>query len=289
MKVYELSPYNNERLVASIKMDESRSWVNELHVTESNRTFRNQPKIYSLEASHARHVIHHKLDGEHVFFGETWGLSRKPPYLRRALNPWRNEAVQRNYASTLISPEDDDVVIFSDIDEIIDHRKKDEVLDQVRKHGIVTVGLYLTLYYFDLFSQSWPGPPDYSYRVFLMTGQYFRRMQASSDMLRKLGEAGHLTSSVFRLPGFQGFHHSWLGNQDLIMNKLLSYSHDISDHAPGVFHEDGTPDQENIRRLLKTGASIFGPKHELRVRNDVPLLASVEAMRTQEFSHLFSS
>jgi molecular chaperone DnaK len=84
----------------------------------------------------------------------------------------------------------------SDIDEIIDSRFSEELIRYVNKYGITTIKLHYTLYYFNLFSKNWVGPPDYSYRVFLMSGEYFKRNSVNSNLLRKAGERGDLVETV---------------------------------------------------------------------------------------------
>lgn len=69
---------------------------------------------------------------------------------------------------------DDDIVILSDIDEIIDSRYLDEIIHEVRKRGIVTIKLCFTLFYLNLVSTNWGGAPI-SYRLFIMT-KYFKKM-----------------------------------------------------------------------------------------------------------------
>ena len=72
---------------------------------------------------------------------------------------WHNEAVQRNCAcnyKNLVG--DEDIVILSDVDEIIDSRFSDQIVNEVKKRGIITVRLHFTLFYLNLFSKNWGGP-----------------------------------------------------------------------------------------------------------------------------------
>jgi hypothetical protein len=183
---------------------------------------------------------------------------------------------------------DDDIVVLSDIDEIIDPRYWEEIEFAARKHGIVTLGLHLTFYFFNLYSSDWPGPPDYTYRVYVMTGKYFNQMRTTSDQLRKLGEAGRLQASVHRLPGKMGFHHSWLGDDQFVVSKLNSYSHSTADHISEIYREDGSVNLEAIKRILKRRVSLFGSGHQLMVDDKIPLLQTVQALRTEGYSEFFA-
>jgi hypothetical protein len=212
----------------------------------------------------------------------------KWPFTSHTVNPWLNEAVQRNLSCSNVRANDDDIVVLSDIDEVIDPKAWPEIESAAREHGIVTLGLHLTFYFFNLFVSAWPGPPDYTYRVFVMTGKYFNNMKMTSDKLRKLGEAGKLVSSVFRLPGKMGFHHSWLGDENFVLNKLQSYSHSPADHAREIYQEDGSVNYASLGEILKQRDSLFGREHKLIVNNEIPLLKSVEDLRGSNFKQFFT-
>ena len=278
MRIFEICPFNDENLIAGIKMGESKNFVSELHVTEANRTFRFEHKDYAFAHEGDPMVRYHKIDGDLLFVGNVLRLKRNYPFITKDVNPWKNEATQRNFATTLIEPEDNDIVVLSDIDEIISEAHWEKLISETLKRGIVTVGLHFSLYYFNLFSSNWPGPPDYSYRLFSMTGKHFKNLKMSSDQLRKMGEKGSLKNSVHRIPGFMGFHHSWLGDTDTIAKKLSAYSHSKADHSSQIYEIGGGIDKQEISKLLRSNSSLFGAEHKLIVRNDIPLLGSVEQL-----------
>ena len=286
--IFECCPFNNENLLSRIKLEESLGFVNELHLTESNRTFRYSTKSWSFEVGGDPRLRYHRVDGASRFLGPHLRLHRSSPWFSWSVNPWINESRQRNLACSNISPGKDDIVVLSDVDEIIDGRHWPEIIDEVKKHGIVTIGLHYTLYYFNLFSDNFAGPPDFSYKVFAMTGQRFNEMKISSDRLRKLGEAGRLKDTVHRIPGIMGFHHSWLGDTDFIKAKLLSYSHDKKDHDSSLYSPDGSIDKERIDNLLLDKRSLFGEVNQLQIRNDIPQLRTVELQRHGSLSRFFA-
>ena len=116
----------------------------------------------------------------------------------RVRSSWYNEAIQRNKSSdygNIIA--DDDIVILSDIDEIIDSQYAEEIINEVKKRGVITIKMHFSLFYFNLFSVNWGGPEQYSYRTFIMTGEYFKNMKCSSDYLRKQGEGKLLLDKIF--------------------------------------------------------------------------------------------
>lgn len=99
---------------------------------------------------------------------------------------WYNEGVSRNHTLWNVDYNDDDILVLSDIDEIIDSRFADEIIDSVKQLGIVTVKIYFTMFYFNLFCKKWSGPEGYSYRIFVARGDVIRnQFYNDSDFLRK--------------------------------------------------------------------------------------------------------
>lgn len=52
---------------------------------------------------------------------------------------WYNEGVSRNYSLWNSNYKDDDILILSDIDEIIDSKYADEIIDAVNHYGVITI------------------------------------------------------------------------------------------------------------------------------------------------------
>ena len=272
MKIIECSPFFNENLIADVHIHESSKWVDEIHITESNRTLQFALKSYDFSNQNNDRVYHHRLDVNQIFLKPRkyipyFKYSHKPawhPKLFRNTS-WYNEGMQRkNFYPDF---EDDDILIFSDIDEIINFHYADKIIDEVQKRGIITVKLYFTVFYFNLFSMNWGGPPDYSYRVFAAKGKVFRKIwNCDYDTLRKMGERSRLLDTVYCLPEIAGFHHSWIGDEQYISQKLKAYTH--TEHR--IYD-----DRNYISQCLKEGKSIF-PGHNLEVRNDIKLLNTIE-------------
>jgi len=287
MSIHEFSSYYNEKLLAALKLRENSNWIDSFHFTESNRDFRFNKKEYNFDLTHDA-IDYHKLNGTmrfqraHLRPTKSWRVLRRVP-----LDPWRNDEIQRNYAIKKFTPNKDDILILSDIDEIIDSRFSEELIQYVNKYGITTIKLHYTLYYFNLFSKNWVGPPDYSYRVFLMSGEYFNRNSVNSNLLRKAGERGDLVETVKCFPEYAGFHHSWLGDEKFLLAKLAAYPHAQYEHDESIYGESGAPDVEKLKEFLIAGKSVYGPSHKLELRPEIPLLESVESERNLMFKDLF--
>lgn len=251
MRIHEFCPFFNENKVAEIKIKEDSHWVDELHLIEANKNFSYEDKAYAFDTSLVTsQVRYHQIDVPNLFRRPApdqvyFDLQRCRAHLFDAWywelcchnSGWYNEAVQRNYCTALRDGvEDDDIVILSDLDEIIDSRQADRIITAVKQHQVVTIKLYYTIGYLNVFAQSNHGAPYFSYRVYILSGRYFRNMPFTADYLRKKGIAEGLYEEVYCLVDFAGFHHSWLQHQDKAFTKMQAFAANIRDK--GMVRED---------------------------------------------------
>lgn len=282
MTIHFFCLFYNEARCADLMIAESQSWIDQIHICESNRTFRGGTKEY-LFASDSPKVVHHRYDGASRFHPPSqWGPSRQFPYFRKKDMARNNETLQRNYVHEVVQPAADDIVILGDLDEILDARHAQYLVDQTRKHGVISVKLHHTMFYLNLFSRNWHAlwdnaPEDYAYRVFLMTGAYFNTMRHTSDSLRRAGEWGRHAGKIHLEPDFMGFHHSWLGDSALAAQKLAAYAHSASDHRSDM-GEDPEAVKTRIAQLIAAKQSLFdGHVLEAVPMDQAPHLPTVAA------------
>ena len=95
-------------------------------------------------------------------------------------------------------------------------------------------------------------------------------MPYSSDELRKRGENDELKDKIHLINEFIGFHHSWIGDEKFIQNKINSYAH-VNEHQ-------GLNSVDYIRNCLKNHESIF-PGHILEMNEKIKLLDSVNELK----------
>jgi hypothetical protein len=279
MKIKLFVPYFNEQMLARINILSAIKWVDEIHLTESNFTFQGKPKEYNFDLnSYANEQLLSKINYHSIDFANHFLFKRKifPHFLVKNKPKWHlkvffntswfNEGIQRNFSCNKSLINDEDIIILSDVDEIIDPRQMELILSEVKKHKIVTIRLHFSLFYFNLFSSSWGGPSDYSYRVFIMTGDEFKKLNYDYDTLRKKGERNQLGNSIYCIPEICGFHHSWIGNKDFIKSKLAAYAH--------VEHNK-LNDGSYISDCLKNGVSIF-ENHKVHVDNSIDFLEEIK-------------
>lgn len=191
-------------------------------------------------------------------------------------------------ACSFIDAEDDDIIILSDLDEIIDSRYADEIIELVRKHDIITVLLRQTEMYFNLFVELSKTPNHFlkGYRVYVMSGNYFNNMKMSSNELRLSGTFGKLVDKVYCYDKYVGFHHSWLGDRNYISNKLKSYAHDENDNDPNIYN-NGEVNNNYVRDCIEQRKSIAGSSHRLYIDRNIELLRSVESLKDTEYNKYF--
>lgn len=252
MAIYEYSPFFNEHRALQIKLREAAKWIDEVHLCEADRTYSHADKPMNFRLDGACGVLPAGLVHYHHF--ATQGAFRAPPAQQTYYDPKRNgregfdawywallcgnaayhnEAVQRNRVVHLLKDrvEDDDIVILSDLDEMLDSRHAGQILDEVRRRGIVTVKLHYSVFYLNLFAATNHGMPDFSYRLFVMTGRYFRTLPVSPDYLRKRGIEGGLANEIHCLPQHAGFHHSWLDHAHTALPKLQAFQANVADQG----------------------------------------------------------
>lgn len=252
--------FGGEELASQVRILEDAPWVDHLVILEANRTFKNRHRPFALHiprgANHARQV---RFDARKKFRSGVWNRKAGPWWLNRSNCHWYNERVLRDSALNHVSEiQDDDIVVVSDLDEIVDRRAADRLVDEATRHGIVTCWLRLTHYYANLYVDGWPGPPHYSYRLFAMTGRHLRRLPVTLDDLRKSGERGDLIGTVHEIPEFLGFHHSWLGPPGAAVAKLGAYAHAPADHADQVVRLGGRSiSPEEVRRTVANRRPLF--------------------------------
>jgi hypothetical protein len=296
VKVHEFSPFFNEVRVLEIKLREAAGWIDRVHLCEADHTFSNAPKPWNYPAADLERRAPEL--GAFVDYAPlaTAGLFRDPParqiyydprrHRREGFDSWywellrgnaayHNEAVQRNWPTRQVVQEvgDDDIVILSDVDEILDSRHAERIIDATRKHGIITVKLYFSVFYLNLFSASNHGVPDFAYRLYVMTVRHFRTLPFTPDYLRKRGIEGGWLDVIPCLPEPMGFHHSWLEHRKNAFPKLKAFEANVGDRSiiDPAYAERCLAD----RRLHYLDADLF-------VDDTKPFLRALKAMETAD-------
>lgn len=288
MKIIEFCPFFNERKIAELKVKEAGYWIDELHFCEATKTFSYEDKPSNFDTALLSPAVkYHRLDAGKSFEPthpdvsyynvDTCGAEYFDEWYWHLLShnfAYFNEAAQRNCCTLLLDVvNDDDIVILSDVDEFLDSRMADQIIEVVKRHQIITVRLHFSVFYLNLFCDKNHGAGDFSYRTYVMTGRYFRKMPFTSDYLRKKGIAEGLAGTVYCPDEFMGFHHSWLQYQSNAFEKQKAFEANVEDKAL-VRRRDFAEECIRDMRLPYIDANLY-------ISDDKPFLRSVLESDTQ--------
>ena len=148
--------------------------------------------------------------------------------------PRENEAHQRNYISVgLANANPDDIVIISDVDEI---PRREAVLKYKKEMGLTSLKMDNFYFWLNLMTskQGWDMPK-------IMTKQYLDNV--TPDQARTSGYPSTIENA--------GWHFSWQGGIDKVMEKFRNFSHQeeaVQKHA----------DYEKVKAKIESGQSLWG-------------------------------
>ncbi len=177
------------------------------------------------------------------------------------ISPRKNEAMQRNAIMwELMKCNDDDVIIISDIDEV---PRASEVAKYKPEMGLTALSMNNHYYWLNCVTEtdSWRMPK-------IMTWDFLKFR--TPDEVRDSGYPTTLHNA--------GWHWSWLGGVEKVMEKFRNFSHQeesVQKHA----------NPEVLKRKIETGQSMWGEDfwHIVSIDDTYPLYLQTH---TELFSHL---
>jgi len=222
--IYDCFTFYNELDVLQLRLEELDDLVDRFVIVEGTRTFRYKPKELFFKSNAAMfEPYNHKIINVIV------------DDMPNSSNPWDLEAHLRNAIMRGLTQCDDvDVILVSDEDEI---PRKSAVRSLVPQLGNGFVALHMPIYYYYLnclLPLDWAGTVVSRYGSLKhTTPQYVRR---NKERFNGVPNAG--------------WHFSWLGSVDRIVNKIATFSH----------AEYDTPyykDRKRIEQRLRDGKDLF--------------------------------
>ncbi|ACJ01358.1 N-acetylglucosaminyltransferase [Rhodospirillum centenum] len=226
----------NELDVLEIRLRELAGVVDRFVLVEATHSFRGHPKDLVFAANRARFAPY--LDRiTHVVVDD---MPCDP-------DPWVNERFQRNaIARGLHGAAPDDIVVVSDVDEI----PRASVMAELRGTPFKAAGLRMRLYYVRLNYQNLVGSASHAVWSVAQPFARFRSAQAARDLRPALDAAdGALPPGHLVLPD-AGWHFSYLGDKERILNKVRNFSHaEIDTAALEALDIDG---------LMRSGTDLLG-------------------------------
>lgn len=205
--LYDLFLYNGETKMLDMRLHELDSCVDKFILLESDHTFRGNKKDYTFPRD--KHLfskfLHKILFVRHID--------------NPVENPWTNESNQRNglmEGLNTLQLNSNDIIMLSDVDEIPDTN----ILNKLKAknfNGVYT--FYQNAYYYNTKcrnTEKWCGTVVFNYGSDLLKLN-IQGIRSLKDYFRRIGSDGDYNSG--------GWHFSYCGDTDYIINKLRSFSH----------------------------------------------------------------
>ncbi len=224
--IWDCFTYAGERVPLEIRIQEL-SGLPVVHVlVESNKTFTGNNKECVTFCDNERLKNVYVLD------------------MPETNDPWERERWQRNAIMRgLEFAKDDDVVIISDVDEV---PRADVVKRYFSEMGITSLKMDVFWYKLNLLAekQTWVHPK-------ILT--YAELKKSTPNNIRGGGYQSVINNA--------GWHLSYLGDADYIVNKLENFSHQEYNTTP-------YKDKEEITRKIENGLSLWGESKFEKVEID---------------------
>lgn len=215
MKIYDCITFFNELDLLEIRLETLNDVVDYFVINEATITFQNNPKpLYYLENKDRFSKFNHKII--HNIVDDT-------PITN---NNWDNDTYHKNCTMrALQNCSDDDIIIYSDADEIVNP----EALINLLKNNYKPNNLFLFYqdwyqYYMNtkVIGTDWDGSrlsnwsylKQYSIDLFRAKQNYYWT-QHQNEIIKVCNENNIPT----------GWHYTWLGGVEKVIQKIESYSH----------------------------------------------------------------
>lgn len=232
MKLYDCFLYNGEKKMLQFRLAELSDVVDKFIILESEYTFRGDKKATTFSitdySKFADKIVYVKDSSTPV--ADAWGNETRQ---RRLLKEgFRNLEVMSN-----------DIVMLSDVDEIPDPN----TLKEFKTNGLQGMRSFFHNFYYYNFkcrnSKKWVGTVIGDVQSYMQLFNFdFERVRQSRWSLPLIGQQDDYTSG--------GWHFSYFGDIDYIVNKLNSFSHQ-------EYNTDYYKDKERIRTLIESGKDLF--------------------------------
>ena len=211
MKIYDCFTFYNEIDLLEIRLSELYNKVDHFVIVESNQTFTNKPKSWNFDpvrfAKYMDKISYIQVED-----------------MPSSSNPWVNEHHQRNAIMRgLADADDNDVVIVSDVDELL----RPEAIDCIRSSEEILFALRMPLYNFKFnYMRTTPG----EYDVWAMAA---RRSVLETLLPNTLRDMRHqfshapigLINKGCQLVEHAGWHFGYFGDRAHLVDKAQNFSH----------------------------------------------------------------
>jgi len=240
MKIYDCFTFFNELDLLEIRLQELYPIVDKFIIVEANKTHSNKQKEFILEKNKKRFLkwwdkcIYIKVDNmpNPIFFKTYLFLStRNSPAIKSMsydlkIGPWRLENFQRNQIIRGLNvAKNNDLIIVGDLDEIPSSRGICVAKKLLKTHERVIFKMkHYKFYYNCLVDDNWIGTKIVKMSTLntkLDKSPQRIRTSFKEKLFVKILHKPFLKNAYIK----DGWHFSWIGNKNIIKQKIESTSH----------------------------------------------------------------
>ena len=248
MQIFDCFLFNGELKMLNFRLHELDSYVDKFVIVESTHTFKGDTK---------ETIFDKNVDMFYKFMD-------KIIYVIHTEEPdsyaWTNERNQRNFlyeALKTCNPSINDKVLLSDVDEIPDTTFLKWAKD---KEFESPIAFWHNFYYYTTECRNvkkWAGTILINVEMLLRDYQGdFEKLRNNRWGLSHLGENGDYNTG--------GWHYSYFGDIDYIINKIQSFSHQ-------EYNSETYKNPETIKKLIEEGKDLFfrGDEKFIKISNEI--------------------
>jgi beta-1,4-mannosyl-glycoprotein beta-1,4-N-acetylglucosaminyltransferase len=221
MRIVDCFLFNNEIPMLKFRLKELYDYVDNIVLVEAAHTFKGDPKPLYFQDN--KHLFTEYLDKiTHIIVND----------MPEGEDPWKRDHFQRNALDRgidVLNLNDDDIVIISDCDEIINR----DILPQIRNNPFKGIArLRQDFYYYNLYTLAdthWDYAMIMDFATYKMMGRKPHNIRYSYPPVSILSA---------------GWHFSFFGGTSKIIHKIQSYAHQEFNKSSII---DPTIIEENVK------------------------------------------
>jgi hypothetical protein len=199
--IYSMTMYYNEPEIIDLKIKEETPYVDKIIIQESLWSHAGNLKPINFDAVKYRDnkkIIHLVIDNT-------------APYADCdiAKDRFSRANAERRYPLSVLAIEDDDILIVTDSDEIVNGEEITRIIRETKTRGFVRLGMRAFYYYINVIqANEWSYPYAVNGKIAKKFGLDWLRLNMTGIVLKNCGN-----------------HFGWLGNPDAIKNKIQNMAH----------------------------------------------------------------
>jgi len=206
--IYSITMFFNELDLLDLKIKEELPHVDKIIIVESEITHSGNPKPLNFPISKYK-------DNEKILY-----VVASKSVFADCPERWDKEVRQRDYAMSRIILSDEDVLIVTDIDEIVNGENISSIVAETMLHGLVRLDMRLFFYFINV-----QQPHYICAHPFAVTGKRYKE----NPSLSYLRTGPDRNSGDFHLNSFHlancGNHFAWMGGVEKVREKFDNFCH----------------------------------------------------------------